>query len=96
MRAVRDLKREGFEIVAYGDGTDSWSVKLKCLSSLLALRNCSTAATRFDGQFTDALAYVLSTEAKKQESATDQIGDARPRHDRSSRRSCRFSQRRAV
>ena len=70
MRAVRDLKREGFEIVAYGDGTDSWSVKLKCLSLLAgATQLFDSGHANFDGQFTDALAHVLSTEAKKQEEA---------------------------
>ena len=31
MQAIRDLKRQGFEIVAYGDGTEFWSVRFKCL-----------------------------------------------------------------
>jgi transcriptional regulator with GAF, ATPase, and Fis domain len=67
-RALRDLKRQGIEVVAYGDGAESWSVKLKCLSLLAgATQLLDSGGANFERQFKDALADVLSAEAKKQE-----------------------------
>ena len=76
MRVLRDLKRQGIEIVAYGDGAESWSVKRKCLSLLAgATQLLDSGGANFDCQFKDALAHVLSAEAKKQEEA-QQISSA--------------------
>jgi transcriptional regulator with GAF, ATPase, and Fis domain len=70
MRAIRDLKRQGIEIVAYGDGTESWSVKLKCLSLLAgATQLLDSGGANFDGQLKGALTHILSAEAKKQDEA---------------------------
>jgi DNA-binding NtrC family response regulator len=70
MRALRDLKRQGIEIIAYGDGTESWPVKLKCLSLLAgATQLLDSGNANFDGQFKGALTHVLGAEAKKQEEA---------------------------
>jgi hypothetical protein len=56
MRAIRDLKRQGFEIVAYEGGTESWSVKLRCLSLLArATRLLDSGTTNFDGQLQNVL-----------------------------------------
>ena len=53
--AIRDLKRQGFEIVAYEDGTESWSVKLRCLSLLAgAAQLLDSGAPNFDHRLQDA------------------------------------------
>ena len=65
MRALRDLKRQGIEIIAYGDGTESWPVKLKCLSLLAgATQLLDSGNANFDGQFKGALTHVLGAEAR--------------------------------
>ena len=70
LRALGDLKRHGIEIVAYGDGTESWSVKLKCLSLLAGARQLlDSSGANFQRQFTEALAHILSAEANKRKEA---------------------------
>src|SRR5262245_61288449 len=50
--ALCDLKRQGLEIVAYSDGAESWSVKLRCLSLLAgATQLLDSGSANFDGQF---------------------------------------------
>jgi len=67
MGAIRDLKRQGFEIVAYEDGTESWSIKLRCFSLLAgAGQLLDSSAANFDCRIQDALAELLSVEAKNQ------------------------------
>jgi hypothetical protein len=41
MCAIRDLKRQGFEIVAYEEGTESWGVKLSLLAGAAQLLDSS-------------------------------------------------------
>ena len=68
MRAIRDLKRQGFEIVAYEDGSEYWSVRLKCFSLLAgAAQLLDSGDARFDCRLQDALTQILEVEAKKQE-----------------------------
>jgi transcriptional regulator with GAF, ATPase, and Fis domain len=72
MRAIRDLKRQGFEIVAYEDGSEYWSVKLKCFSLLAgAAQLLDSGDAQFDCRFQDALTQILNAEAKKQEEDQD-------------------------
>ncbi len=66
--ALRNLKQQGFEIVAYEDGTEFWSLKLKCLSLLAgAGRLLDSGSANFDGRFREALTHILGAEAKKQD-----------------------------
>ena len=70
MCAIRDLKRQGFEIVAYEDGTESWSVKLRCLSLLAgAAQLLDSGTANFDRRLQEALTHILSVEAKNHEEA---------------------------
>ena len=60
MRAIRDLKRQGFEIVAYEDGSECWSVKRKCFSLLAgAAQLLDSGDAHFDCRFQDALTQIL-------------------------------------
>jgi transcriptional regulator with GAF, ATPase, and Fis domain len=68
MCAIRDLKRQGFEILAYEDGSECWSVKLKCLSLLAgAGQLLDSGDTHFGCRFQSALTQIHNAEAKKQE-----------------------------
>ncbi|MGB7792222.1 MAG: sigma-54 factor interaction domain-containing protein, partial [Terrimicrobiaceae bacterium] len=68
MLAIRELKSQGFEIVAYGDGSEHWSVKRKCFSLLAgAGQLLDSGNAHFDARFQDALTQILKVEAKKQE-----------------------------
>jgi DNA-binding NtrC family response regulator len=70
MCAIRDLKRKGFEIVAYGDGTESWSVRLRCLSLLAgASRLLDSGAANFDCRIQDALREMVSSATRHHEEA---------------------------
>ena len=70
MCAIRNLKRQGFEIVAYEDGTESWSVKLRCLSLLAgAAQLLDSGTANFDRRLQEALTQILSVEAKNHEEA---------------------------
>jgi transcriptional regulator of aromatic amino acid metabolism len=71
--AIRDLKRKGFQIMAYEDGAESWSVKLKCLSLLAgATQLLDSGTANFDCQLHGVLTQILGVEAKNQEE-TQQI-----------------------
>ena len=68
LHGLRDLKRQGIQILAYGDGTGSWSVKRKCLSLLAgATHLLDSSGANFDAQFKGVVADVLSAESKKHE-----------------------------
>ena len=70
LSALRDLKRHGMQILAYGEGTESWSVKIKCLSLLAgATQLLDSSGANFDHQFKSALADLLSAEVEKHEEA---------------------------
>jgi transcriptional regulator with PAS, ATPase and Fis domain len=72
LRVLRDLKRRGISVVAYGDGTESWSVKLKCLSLLAgATQLLDSSGANFDDRFSEAVAQLVSAEAKKQDEAEE-------------------------
>ena len=86
LRVLRELKRRGIAVVAYGDGTESWSVKRKCLSLLAgATQLVDSSGANFDDQFNEAVTQLVSAEAKKQEEAEqtsslmremDMVGDS--------------------
>ncbi len=70
MCAIRDLKRQGFEIVAYEDGSESWSVKLRCLSLLAgAAQLLDSGSANFDHRLQDALMQILRVESRNHEEA---------------------------
>ena len=72
MCAIRDLKRQGFEIVAYEEGTESWGVKLRCLSLLAgAAQLLDSGAANFDHRLQDALTQMLRVESRNQEEAQE-------------------------
>jgi transcriptional regulator with GAF, ATPase, and Fis domain len=65
MCAIRALKREGFEVVAYEDSSESWSLRLRCLSLLAgAARLLDSSAANFDRRIQDALREMLSIAAR--------------------------------
>lgn len=70
MCAIRDLKRQGFEIVAYEDGSETWSVRLRCLSLLAgAVQLLDSSAANFDCRIQDTLTEMLSVAARHHQEA---------------------------
>jgi DNA-binding NtrC family response regulator len=70
MCAIRDLKSQGFQIVAYEDGSESWGINFRCLSLLAgASQLLDSEGANFDCRIQDALAEILSVEARNHEEA---------------------------
>lgn len=70
MCAIRDLKSQGFEIVAYEDGSESWGVNFRCLSLLAgAAQLLDSDTANFDCRIRDALTEILGVQARNHEEA---------------------------
>src|SRR5215813_12303793 len=67
LETIHSLKRKGFNIICYEDGTRSWSLGTRCLV-LLAGASCllDSAAMDFSHELRRALAHLLQGEAQPQ------------------------------
>ena len=60
MCAIRDLKSQGFQIVAYEDGSESWGINFRCLSLLAgASQLLDSEGANFTCRIQDALVETL-------------------------------------
>jgi two-component system, NtrC family, response regulator HydG len=70
LQIVRELKATGFRVIACGEGSESWSVKVRCLPLLAGARQLlDKAATDFPRCLRRALEQALSIERKNQQEA---------------------------
>jgi DNA-binding NtrC family response regulator len=70
LQVVRELKATGFRVIACGDGSESWSVKVRCLPLLAgAGQLLDKAATNFTACLGRALEQALAIETKAQQEA---------------------------
>jgi DNA-binding NtrC family response regulator len=70
LQVVRELKATGFRVIACGEGSESWSVKMRCLPLLAgAGQLLDKAATNFTACLCRALEQALAIETKAQQEA---------------------------
>ena len=70
LQVVRELKATGFRVIACGEGSESWSVKVRCLPLLAgAGQLLDKAATNFTACLGHALEQALAIETKAQQEA---------------------------
>jgi DNA-binding NtrC family response regulator len=70
LQVVRELKATGFRVIACGEGSESWSVKVRCLPLLAgAGQLLDKAATNFTACLCRALEQALAIETKAQQEA---------------------------
>jgi transcriptional regulator with PAS, ATPase and Fis domain len=66
LETIRSLKRKGFKVICYEDGSESWSLGTRCLV-LLAGSSClfDSAALEFTQKLRRSLAHLLQVEARQ-------------------------------
>jgi transcriptional regulator with PAS, ATPase and Fis domain len=66
LEAIHSLKREGFKVISYEDGAESWPLGARCLVLLAgASYLLDSAATEFTHELRRSLAHLLQAEAQR-------------------------------
>jgi two-component system, NtrC family, response regulator PilR len=66
MQVIRDLKAQGFKVIAHGHGAGSWPIKTKCLPLLAgAVQLVDSSATEFLSELRGIIEQIVRIETEK-------------------------------